>query len=95
MVGPGAGGALRGKRVLVVQGRHMLATDFVGRLRAGGGVVVGPVTSVQDALELIAATLALDAALLDASLGDGWADPISAALARCGVPLVVVSGQDA
>lgn len=88
-------GALRGKRVLVVEGKHMIATGFVGRLRSGGVEVVGPVASVRDALALIATEPALHAALLDDGLDDDWADPIADVLARLGVPLVFVSSQDA
>ena len=73
----------------------MLATGLAGRLRAGGVEVVGPVACVQDALALITAGSALDAALLDARLDDSWVGPISAALEQIGVPLVLVSSQDA
>ncbi len=88
----GAGGALRDKRVLVVESEPMAATDFVARLRSGGIDVVGSVTSVQEALALIATAGALDAALIDVNLDDGRADPIAAALRERGVPLVLVGG---
>lgn len=93
MPGPGPG-ALHGKRVLVVEGGPMMATNFAGRLRDNRVEVVGPVASVQDALALIAAGAALDAALIDVALNDGRADPIADALRERGVPVVFVSSDD-
>ena len=73
----------------------MLAAGFVGRLKAKGVEVVAPVGSMQDTLELTSARPPFDAALLDASLDEGWTSPVAAGLDRLGVPLVLVGDQDA
>ena len=58
-----------------------------------GGTPIGPVTSVAAALKEIESGSA-DVALVDGKLIDGSAADLAAALARRGIPYVVVSGYE-
>jgi hypothetical protein len=56
--------------------------------------VVGPVASVNGALDLIAETERLDGAVLDVNLQGEMAYPIADALVARGVPFVFATGYD-
>ena len=46
-------GALRGRHVLVVEDDYFLATDLAATLSAAGAKVLGPVPTLQAALDLL------------------------------------------
>ncbi|MFC7739055.1 hypothetical protein ACFQX4_25470 [Roseomonas sp. GCM10028921] len=79
---------LSGLRILLVEDEYVIADEMTGWLRRAGAEVVGPVPSVEQALDLIdEAEGALDAAVLDANLGFGeTAYPIADRLDELGVP---------
>ena len=58
---------LNGARILVVEDEYYLAEDLADALRSGGAVVVGPVGSLGQAEEPLAAGR-LDGAVLDMNL---------------------------
>ena len=59
---------LTGRRLLVVEDEFYLAEDLARDLAARGAVVIGPVPSVDDALDLVEDTEHIDGAVLDLNL---------------------------
>lgn len=80
-----------GKRILVVEDDFFLADDLRRRLQEHGATVIGPVASVNAALDLIE-TRRVDAAILDVELDAETAFPIALVLEQRGVPFVFVTG---
>ena len=65
---PEAAGPLVGRRVLVVEDEYLIAMQVKRWLQVAGCEVLGPVPSVDQALDLIE-TCCPDAAVLDVDLG--------------------------
>ena len=64
-------------------------------LAARGATIIGPVPSVDAALDLIEDTDRIDGAVLDLNLQGEHAYPLADALMRQGVPFVFTTGYDA
>ena len=79
------------RHVLVVEDDGLIAMEIAGALSAAGWEVVGPASTVAQALSLIAER-GCDAAVLDNNLGPETAQPVAAELVRSGTPFVTVSG---
>jgi two-component system, chemotaxis family, sensor kinase Cph1 len=98
---PGGGGEAlaaaetisRSLRVLVVEDSALIAVDLASLLEDGGHVVIGPASTVSEALALIDEA-AIDAALLDVNLDGEFSGSVAEALAARGVPFAVVTGFD-
>ncbi|WP_132255697.1 response regulator [Methylobacterium segetis] len=88
-------GHLKGRVVLLVEDDYFLASDLQRHFAASGAEIVGPVPSVTEALTLIAATPALDAAVLDINLRGEMAFPVADALIARGVPFLFATGYSA
>ena len=73
----------------------MIAMDMADHLREAGATVLGPVGSIDEAIDLIDDHVQdLDAAVLDVNLGSGrTAYPIADRLAEIGVPYVFATGD--
>lgn len=84
-------GRLSGRRVLVVEDNALIALALESTLAGIGCQVVGPAATLAEA-ETLAATPALDAALLDVNLGGASIAPVADALRRRGVPFVYITG---
>ena len=84
---------LTGQRVLVVEDDYFIASDREQELVAAGATVVGPVPSVDAALNLLAEDRP-DAAILDVYLCDERVFPVADALVSDGVPFFFMSGYD-
>jgi DNA-binding response OmpR family regulator len=90
---PVFGSALASYRILVVEDEYLIASQVKGWLLAAGAEVIGPVPSVDQALDLIE-DCCLDAAVLDVDLGDGeTAYPIADKLGSLGVPYLFATGD--
>ncbi|MBE7246447.1 MAG: response regulator, partial [Actinomycetospora chiangmaiensis] len=63
-------GSLAGRRILVVEDEYIIAVEVKRWLLAAGCDVLGPVPSVDQALDLVEDRRP-DAAVLDVNLGDG------------------------
>jgi CheY-like chemotaxis protein len=86
-------GPLAGRRVLVVEDEYLIAMEMKRWLRGAGVEVVGPVASVDQALDLIEDDCP-DAAVLDVNLGGGeTAYPIADKLGVLGVPYLFATGD--
>jgi CheY-like chemotaxis protein len=82
---------LRGKSVLIVEDESliaMMAEDFLVELAAK---VIGPATTIDAALSLIAVE-AIDAALLDLNIRGQRSDRVADALRLKGIPIVCATG---
>lgn len=82
---------LSGKRVLIVEDESliaMLAEDFLIEL---GATVIGPATSIDDAIALIA-TQEIDAAVLDLNIRGELSDRVAEALRLRHIPIVCATG---
>ena len=86
--------ALAGRRLLLVEDEYLIAADLVRELLAGGAEVVGPVGSVDDALNLLDEAGRLDGAVLDLNLQGEMAFPVAGALMNAKVPFVFTTGYD-
>ena len=85
---------LTGRCVLLVEDDYFIAVDMACQLDASGAEVIGPVASVDAAIELIEQTERIDGAVVDINLQGVMAWPIADALLRRGVRFVFVTGYD-
>ncbi len=84
---------LDGRRILIVEDEYLIAMEVKRWLQRAGAEVVGPVPTVQRALDLIKDD-GIDAAILDLNLGDGrTAYPIAERLNALGVPHLFATGD--
>ena len=86
---------LRERRILVVEDEYLVA-DLIAfpNCRRLGAIVLGPVGSLGEALDLIGIGAAIDAAVLDINLRGEMVYPAADLLVRRAVPLVFTSGYD-
>jgi CheY-like chemotaxis protein len=82
---------LTGKRILLVEDEMLVALLVEDTLTDHGCVVVGPASSVPEALQL-ATTQTFDAAVMDVNVGGEKAYPVAEALDARGIPFLFVSG---
>jgi CheY-like chemotaxis protein len=85
-------GALSGQRILVVEDEMFVAMLVEDLLADLGCEVVGPASSVDQALKLLINAAPLDGALLDVNLGQEKVYPVAEALRRNQVPYIFVTG---
>jgi CheY-like chemotaxis protein len=78
--------------VLIVEDESLIALGLAIAVADFGGVVVGPVATVLQALAMIE-TLPIAAALLDANLADRDVTPVALKLLEKDVPFVVHTGN--
>ncbi|HZH26803.1 MAG TPA: response regulator [Azospirillaceae bacterium] len=78
-------------RILIVEDDAIIAMGLAEGLREEGLEVVGPVHSVADALQALAADTP-DAAVLDVRLKRGGGSDIAASLRAQGVPFIWLTG---
>lgn len=78
-------------RILVVEDEMMIALEIDDALEALGCEVVGPVATVERALEL-SRQGGLDGAILDIAVRDGRTYAVAEVLSNRGVPFVFASG---
>lgn len=83
--------AVSGRTVLVVEDEPLIGLDLQELLQDAGYEVVGPATTIEDALKLIH-TCELRAALVDLNLGGTLTTPVVEALLEASVPLVLLTG---
>lgn len=81
------------RRILVVEDEYLIASEVKRWLQAAGFEVLGPVPSVDQALDLIEGRRP-DAAILDVNLGEGDnAYPLADKLGVMGVPYLFATGD--
>ncbi|WP_343526064.1 response regulator [Sphingomonas sp.] len=84
---------LADKRILVVEDEYFIARDLERALRAAEAIVIGPVATLEEGLDL-AETQALDAAVLDVNLAGERAFEIADRLSARHVPWTFLTGYD-
>jgi len=86
---------LQGRRILVVEDEAIVAMLVEDGLLDAGARVVGPASSIEEALHLIEGAVAdggLSAAVLDLNLHGAWVSPVADRLAALGVPFLFATG---
>jgi DNA-binding NarL/FixJ family response regulator len=82
---------LADKRVLIVEDEYIVALNIATEVAARGAVIVGPVGTVDGALEALKSTH-VDGAILDINLRGRKSFPIAEALADRHIPFVFATG---
>src|SRR3954462_10139838 len=82
-----------GKRVLVVEDDAIVAMDLAEILRDARCNVVGPLSSLEEAIVEVGKN-SLDAALLDLNLRGYQSFPVMDALVTANIPFVIVTGYE-
>jgi DNA-binding response OmpR family regulator len=85
---------LSGQRVLIVEDEFLIASYLEDALREVGAEIVGPATTLQEAL-LLVSTKGPDCAVLDINLNGDMVFPVANELAERGVPFVFLTGYTA
>lgn len=85
---------LEGLRLLLVEDEFVLALGLTDSLGDMGAIVLGPVTTVEDALALIERVPEIDAAVLDVNLGQQVVYPVADALIARGVPFMFATANE-
>lgn len=83
---------LQNRRILIVEDDYILAEDLKRELDVMGAEVLGPVPSVEDALQALKADPAPDAVLLDLNLGGEMAFPVADKLQERGIVCAFITG---
>jgi two-component SAPR family response regulator len=83
--------SLKGTRILVVEDEALIAVMVEDMLTEMGSEVVGPVGTIESALEL-ALKEELDAAVLDVNVRGERIDPVAEVLLARGVPVLFATG---
>jgi len=83
---------LDGRRILVVEDESLVAMLIETILEDMGCTVVGPASTVDEAVALIGDETALDGALLDVNVAGREVFPVADALKDRGVPFVFSTG---
>lgn len=82
--------SLENKRILILEDDPLLALDLEDFFTELGAKVIGPVSSVEQALQAVSS--GIDGAVLDLNLRGVYSYPVIEILAKAGKPLVVCSG---
>ncbi|HEV8330020.1 MAG TPA: response regulator [Steroidobacteraceae bacterium] len=85
-----AANVLNGRKVLVVEDQYAVALDLCEGLDREGASVVGPASSVEDALAMLESGRP-DVAVLDIQLHGGLVYPVADRLQELGVPYLFTS----
>src|SRR3954454_18909281 len=83
---------LSGERVLVAEDECLIAMDLADLFETAGANVIGPASTVQEALKLLTSET-VDRACLDFNLADGEVTPVLDLLASKGISMVVYTGR--
>ena len=85
---------LHNMRILIVEDEYYLATDLADALRERGAEVIGPVGTLDDALQALESRW-IDRAILDVNLRGEMSFPIADRLEATGIPYVIATGYAA
>lgn len=83
---------MHGARILIAEDDFLIASELEDAVLRRGGMPVGPVASVADALRIVSADT-LGAAILDVNLRDGVVDPVVEHLRQGETPFVLHTGE--
>src|SRR5215212_8572036 len=83
---------LSGERILVAEDECLITMELAYTFERAGADVIGPASTVQEALKLIMSQ-EVDRACLDFNLADGEVTPVLELLESRGIPMVVYTGR--
>jgi DNA-binding LytR/AlgR family response regulator len=83
---------LASKRILVIEDEPLISEDLTNEITAEGAKVIGPVGTVEAALDVIASIDSLDGAILDIKLMEKMSFQVADVLAAHHVPFVFWTG---
>ena len=83
--------ALSRSNILIVEDQAIIALDLESAVEEANGQVIGPASTVREALKLLHAN-EVDAAILDANLPDGDVTPVAEELIAAGIPFLISTG---
>jgi two-component system, response regulator PdtaR len=83
-----------GATVLVVEDNSIIGLDLQLTLEAFGYRVLGPASSNEEVLAMLARERRPDAAVVDLHLTDGLATPVTEALSALAIPFMLLTGSD-
>ena len=84
---------MKGRRVLVVEDEFMIALDIDRILETAGAKTVLSANRVEEALQILSESGAIDAAVLDLKLDKDSTLPIAERLQAMGIPFVFLTGS--
>ncbi len=82
---------LQGKTVLVVEDEHLVGRETTAALQAAGCVVIGPISTIEEALNVVR-TEPFDAAVLDINLNGELVWPAAQVVRARKVPFIFTTG---
>jgi CheY-like chemotaxis protein len=85
---------LTGIHILIVEDDFFIADDMAQAFEQLGAQIVGPVSTIREALLLLGTADGIDAAVLDVDLHGEMSFPVADALKARGVPFVFATGYD-
>jgi DNA-binding NtrC family response regulator len=83
---------LAGKRILVIEDEPLISADLSNEINAEGAKVIGPVGTVEAALNVIGSIDSLDGAILDIKLMEKMSFQVADVLAAHHVPFIFWTG---
>ncbi len=86
--------SLQGCRILIAEDEYLLADELQQRLGDMGAIVLGPVGTVEDALETIALERQIDGAILDINLGGKPIFRAAELLVERNTPFIFTTGYE-
>ncbi len=86
---------LKGRRILLVEDEYFIADDLRRSLSAEGAAVLGPASTVAEALALVFSDGPIDGAILDINLHGEMIYPVADELTKRGVPFLFLTGYEA
>jgi DNA-binding response OmpR family regulator len=81
------------KRILIVEDEYLLGFSLLEDLTEAGADVVGPISTVDEALQIVTSET-FDLAVLDINVRGEMSFPVADALLARNVPLVFLTGYD-
>jgi len=82
---------LAGRRILVVEDEYFLSIEICAQIEEYGGVVLGPVPTLEDGRALLQAGPQPDGSILDIRLRDQLVYPLADSLIEADVPIIFAS----
>lgn len=84
----------QGKSILIVEDEFLIAIHAADVMEGLGFTVIGPVSTVEQALTVVVSG-GFDGAILDVNLSGSLVFPVAEALEERGVPFILTSGYEA
>jgi len=84
----------QGKSILIVEDEFLIAIHAADVMEGLGFTVLGPVATIDQALDMVA-SVGFDGAILDVNLSGSLVFPVAEALEARGVPFILTSGYEA